>query len=324
MTATTSQGDLFVTLADDGYLEQAKQLFWTAREAGGWRGDMMLLGHELSGEGLDWFRDRGILVRSYDALYDGRPGGCSPVITTKLRLFSSEFKAWRTVVYCDGDSIIRGPLNPLRKTQGFGAARDWSPNLWNQVVTPSDAAERGVDPEVCRNLVAELARDYDMAAPTFCAGFFALDTRLLSESTFGEIKGLMDHYEPVSLYSEQLVINLYFQRHWRELSPLYNLQLNSEAVNRWYLPSDRLPGFILHFIGALKPWDPSHPYHAEWREGRRRADELKAPSPNLVIAPPDDAPHRRLAAVLSGVDRVRARVRRAVDMDANAGWGAAS
>jgi hypothetical protein len=57
----TEERHLLATLADEAFLDQARQLFssvyWKAR----WRGDYLLLAHEIPEGKLAWFRERGIL-----------------------------------------------------------------------------------------------------------------------------------------------------------------------------------------------------------------------------------------------------------------------
>ena len=55
--------NLLVTLADKNYLDAAKQLFSSVYFNSGWNGDYMLLSYDIPKKELQWFRDRGIIVR---------------------------------------------------------------------------------------------------------------------------------------------------------------------------------------------------------------------------------------------------------------------
>ena len=54
---------VLVTLADKNYIDQAKQLFSSVYWNAGWKGDYMLLAHEVPEKDLNWFREKGILVK---------------------------------------------------------------------------------------------------------------------------------------------------------------------------------------------------------------------------------------------------------------------
>ena len=60
--------NLLVTLADENYIEQAKQLFSSVYHNSGWKGDYMLLSHEIPESKLKWFRDKGILVKKCESI----------------------------------------------------------------------------------------------------------------------------------------------------------------------------------------------------------------------------------------------------------------
>ena len=62
--------DLLVTLADENFLDQAKQLFSSVYWNAGWKGDYMLLAHEIPESKLKWFRDKGILVKKCKSVCD--------------------------------------------------------------------------------------------------------------------------------------------------------------------------------------------------------------------------------------------------------------
>jgi len=118
--------NLLVTLADEGFIDQAKQLFSGVYHNAGWQGDYMLLSYKIPENKLRWFRDKGILVKECAPLYDKRMwrSGVPITIPGKLYLFDPEFKKWDNVVYLDVDIIVRGPLEKLTKVRGFAAAND--------------------------------------------------------------------------------------------------------------------------------------------------------------------------------------------------------
>ena len=66
--------NLLVTLADKNYIDQAKQLFSSVYWNAGWKGDYMLLAHEIPEKDLKWFRNKGILIKKCKPLYDKNIG----------------------------------------------------------------------------------------------------------------------------------------------------------------------------------------------------------------------------------------------------------
>src|SRR5436190_15758832 len=119
-------GSVLVTLADRSYLDQAKQLFASAYHDAGWRGDYLLLAHDLSGSETAWFADRGILVHHCRPLFTADVGGHPGVLASKLYLFTPDFRRWRTVIYCDADATIRASLDRLTSVRGFWSVDDVS------------------------------------------------------------------------------------------------------------------------------------------------------------------------------------------------------
>ena len=87
--------NLLVTLADENYLERAKQLFSSVYWNAGWKGDYMLLAHEVPEEKLKWFRDKGILVKKCKAIYNKEIVGWPTMVLSKFYLFTPYFKRWK-------------------------------------------------------------------------------------------------------------------------------------------------------------------------------------------------------------------------------------
>ena len=244
---------LFVTLADEKYVEQAKQLFSSVYWNAGWSGDYMLLSHRIKEEDLQWFRRKGILVRKCKPLFKGSPGGMSAVLTSKFHLFRPEFKRWSNIIYCDADAIVRGSLDSCKRIGGFCSVRDYVPRLGGHLVAEESIEKRGLDRNSCGDLLREIGEEYDLRRPAFCAGFFAFNTDIIGDHTFHELVQMMKRYHYVSEHGDQLVMNLFFYGNWRQLPPVYNMQLLNED-NRWWLRPDHMRGIILHFITEDKPW----------------------------------------------------------------------
>ena len=114
--------NLLVTIADEGYVDAAKQVFSGAYFNAGWKGDYMLLSYKIPEEKLKWFRDKGIIVKKCEPLVDEKKfGRWFSAALSRLYLFKTEFKKWNKIVYIDGDMIIRASLDDLLKINGFAA-----------------------------------------------------------------------------------------------------------------------------------------------------------------------------------------------------------
>ena len=121
-----SKRDLIVTLADSKFLPQVKQLFSSVYWNAGWKGDYMLLAHQIPEDELKWFRDKGILIKKCEPLFDKSIGrDYSPIVLDKLYLFETEFKKWKNVIYLDSDIIVRVSLDKLTKIKGFASVKSF-------------------------------------------------------------------------------------------------------------------------------------------------------------------------------------------------------
>ena len=94
-----AKGAVLVTLADQSYLEQAKQVFASAYFNAGWKGDYLLLAHEIPEKDLQWFRQKGILIYHCQRIFNPKIAGAHPAILSKLYLFEDYFKKWQTIIY---------------------------------------------------------------------------------------------------------------------------------------------------------------------------------------------------------------------------------
>jgi len=266
--------DLLVTSSDGNYLEQARQLFSSAYHNGGWQGDYMLLAHEVPEVDVAWFRERGILVKHCETLLEKTIGGRPPVLADRIHLFSDEFRQWRSVLFTDADVIIRGSLESLKDRSGFYSVRDWNPYLRLQVLPEQEIAPRRLSSEHYRVLCSELSLSYNLRAPAFCAGFFFFTTDLIEEKSFERLKNLLDRYESISRFGEQLIMNLAFHGVWRQLPDAYNMMLY-KSKPQWPLSARHVDALMLHFVGPEKPWDSTGPFREEWDAMLQRADEFE-------------------------------------------------
>ena len=270
--------DLLVTLADGNYIEQAKQLFSSVYWNAGWQGDYMLLAYDIPEKDLQWFRDKGILVRECEPILaetENRIGHAPLTTLSKFYLFTPEFKKWGNVVFLDGDIIVRGSLDTLVQTKGFAAVR-----ILNMLRTLlkgqlQDRNRRN------KHLFKELERKCDLNRPAFNSGVMAFNTDILSDNDFQNLKNTLFHFKEILQISEETVLNIYFYDKWQELSQVYNICPSYEIYNSGFSP-ENLKGIVLHtysnFPGG-KPWNPKSPLNAEWKSNLDKAELIDIANP---------------------------------------------
>jgi len=261
---------LFVTIADENYLEQAKQLFSSAYWNAGWKGDYMLLAHEVPEKKLKWFKDKGILIKKCKALHKKDPNSIFSIFMTKFYLFTKEFKKWDTIVYSDADVIVRANFDALCSLKGFWSVRDLSRTIGRHIINEEERIKRGLDEAAKRKLVMQLASDCNLDHPAFAPGFFVFDTDSIKEDTFNRLKRTFEKYYVISAFGDPIAFNLIFYN-WKELPPAYNIFLMNES-NQWFIPPNKINGIMLHFPSKDKPWVTKNYFYQEWKNNLDRAD----------------------------------------------------
>ncbi len=263
---------LLVTLADGNYVDQAKQLFSGVYYNSGWRGDYMLLSHGIPEDELEWFEERGIIVRRCEPLYDNDFGGMPAALTSKFYLFTPEFRKWKNVVYLDADIIVMSSLEKLTQVSGFAAVPDTigSNCIRLQMIGPKDIGKRGVSPQKYLRLRTAIKAGYGLRERTLCAGMFSFSTDIIREDTFRGLKALADAYGALSAYGDQLIFNLFFHRNWKKLPAVYNAYFPENT--RWLTMYRRAA--VLHFIERNKPWLERSDFYDEWRRNLEMADMI--------------------------------------------------
>jgi len=277
---------LLVTIADAGYIDQAKQLFSSVYWNAGWKGDYMLLTSDMPESELAWFRDKGILVKRCEPTSEVKLSNIeyppidpslseekrsaierlreSPVMLGKFELFTPEFRKWDTILYLDSDIIVRYSLDRLTQIKGFWATLD-------------DPAFRSIKNQFHKNWpddpdFKKLENEFDLQKPAFNAGMMAFSTDVIKENTNAELWSLFRRYHRISTYLDQPIHNLYFSSQWNRLGYAYNL-----PVAIWiskYGSRKKVNGIVLHFLGSKKPWFKDDAFYDEWRANLDKADKI--------------------------------------------------
>ena len=168
--------NLLVTLADKNYLDAAKQLFSSVYFNSGWDGDYMLLSYDIPEKELQWFRDRGIIVRKGKS-YNYNKKNLSKkflIYCMKFDIFSLEFKKWKNIVFLDSDIIVKGSLEKLAEVKGFWAVEDYTDKMKNIFKHFKNN----------KKLFSNIKKQFDLNDSCFNSGVLAYDTDVIKQDSF--------------------------------------------------------------------------------------------------------------------------------------------
>lgn len=260
--------NLLVTLADENYVDQAKQLFSSAHHNGGWDDDYMLLSYNVPEDKLKWFREKGVVVRKSKALYSEKKwysmlpkGVLSPIVSCKYELFRPEFKKWDIIIYLDSDMIVRSSLDELKRVKGFGAVEGFNGKQLRHELAENNEIFDKIEGEI------------DTGKKVFNAGMFVINTGIIEEETFNQLRKTFEDCSRIALASEQTILNLSFYGKWEKLPPVYNFYILNGHNPRRIKPKN-IRAIILHFLGADKPWKKGNNFYDEWKSNFDKAHSL--------------------------------------------------
>ncbi len=292
---------LIATVADEQFIDQAKQLFASVHFAGAWPGDYMLLSFGISSDQRRWFEERGVLVKNCDPLFTEKQwrermsqealegtSKYSAATMGKFYLLGPEFRRWKTVVYLDCDIIVRAPLKHLSTVTGFSAVPDYGKTLEDQFIDRKYATNHN-------DVLEDLSQRYSLLAPTFNAGVLAFPTAMIPDGAFDHIVALAKRYMDVARYGDQLAWNLFFYGRWTHLSYTYNYFIYYLTNLGATASAKRFYGAVLHFPGLeQRPWDPTNVFHNEWRDNLRSSENMNVRIPTILPVTTRIANHFRL------------------------------
>lgn len=252
--------NLLVTLADEKFVLQAKQLFSSAYWNGGWSGDFMLLSHNIPEEKLTWFLDKNILVKRCKPIKSTiLKLSYEPVVLDKFYLFTEEFKKWKNIIYLDSDIIVRLSLEDLLKVKHFAAVQDSYNNLLNSQFFET-TKQRFSNQKI------------NFRAPAFNSGVMAFNSDVIKPNTFNDLIHIFNQHAENSKFGEQPSLNLYFYKKWEKLPPLFNLFITSHGYK---LPKT-IKFIVIHFFSRFNEfppiWENKNPYFLEWKSNIDRAN----------------------------------------------------
>ncbi len=257
--------NLVVTLADEKYILQAKQLFSSIYWNAGWDGDYLLLAHNIPKKELKWFIEKGIIIKDCQPLTDnswGKNGDFfQPLIADKFYLFTEEFKKWETIIYIDSDIIIKGPLSIIAKTKKIAAVSDL---FYRKLEAQYDIKLKS------SNLLTQI----NLNKTAFNAGMFAFKTDVIYPNLFNDLTCFLNNYNDGLIYGEQSTFNYFFYKKWQKLPIIYNVYVNYLNFNlpKW------MDCIALHFAKRENHpilWDKKNKYYHEWKSNLDKADLIE-------------------------------------------------
>ena len=268
---------VLVTLADELYIEQAKQLFSSAWHNACWKGDYALIVTKVSKKDLQWFKDKGIYVfdakqiSSDTSTKIGTEENNWPnTVLSKFYLFSNFFTQWKNVVFLDADIIVTGSLNPISKVQGLHAVKDHFPSIgirFKETCLLTDEHDIKLKKEIKKRI-----KHFDVA---FNSGVLAFSTDIIQKETHEKIVSLCHKYGRIA-YSDETILNMYFYKKWKQLPNAYNV-CPRYWMRDYGLAESEIKGAVLHFIGSKnkdKPWNVTNPYYSTWRFYKNKSNTI--------------------------------------------------
>jgi lipopolysaccharide biosynthesis glycosyltransferase len=288
--------NLLVTLATKNYVNQAKQLFSSAYWNGGWDGDYMLLSFEIPEKKLKWFRKKGILIYKCERLYPKSniiknriiERKDSIICLNKFYLFTKYFKKWNNIIYLDSDIIVKSSLEKLKNITGFNATLDYLTFLNFQIIEHNNLNQKD------RATLERLKKNYDLNEKAFNAGVFVFNSEIIKKDSFNRLKILFKNYKDVIKNSDQTILNLYFNKNWKELPIVFNT--HSSLI----LKNPKIKNIITHICynpPTKRPWEKNSPFYNEWKENLDKADlmDIKKPIfPSLRLTKKEIKKYSRL------------------------------
>ena len=114
--------DLIATLADGKYFDQSRQVLSSVYHNSGWKGDYMILALEMKQAQIEWFEDKGIIVKEIDDISTNSLPHHPTTVLGKFALFGAGMDRWKRIIYLDADTSVTASLDHLLELAGFWAA----------------------------------------------------------------------------------------------------------------------------------------------------------------------------------------------------------
>jgi lipopolysaccharide biosynthesis glycosyltransferase len=252
--------DVLITLADKNYILYAKQLFSSVYWNAGWRGDYMLLAHDIPEKELEWFTDKGILVKRCQPLHDKNIGkeNYPPVVLNIFYLFTPEFKKWKNIIFLDADIIVRASLDALTKVRGFASPTVLGDKLKYYFYDDTDSGQ-----------FTMLNKKYNLNVSPFNCAVMAFSTDIIKEGILNDLMQIYETYHKVSSGADP-TLNQYFYKKWKRLPIVFDI--TPEKIEKYTsISTNNVKGIIIHLKDNELSNKKSSLYQ-EWKTNLEKAD----------------------------------------------------
>jgi len=217
---------VIVTLATGKYLTWAKQLFSSIYFNTLWNGDYLLLTSEE--QFVEEFVQKHILVKRIFPYIQEWANTRNHILSSKMCLFSDEFKKWDHVIFIDSDCMVVGDIQLLLDVKRLGAiSGKFAPYIKSRF-------EKKYKPYI------------SPTSPSFNGGLFSIKTSILGDGM--DMRMIKKFDQSKHVFKAQTIenlLNFYFEDEWEELPGIYNLFHIRENQN--ILKSSDVR--VIHFIG---------------------------------------------------------------------------
>ena len=265
---------LLVTLANENYINQAKQLFSSAYFNGGWDGDYLLLAHEIPENKLKWFKNKGIFIKNCKRLHRKskiklfifKTIDWTLITLSKFYLFTLYFKNWDNILFLDSDIIVEASLKGLKNKSGFWACPEIFPKLKDQFIDQSKLDQNN------NFLLNKIKDKYNLESAAFNSGVMAFKTDIIKNDTFAKLKNLCLQYRNITQYGEEGILNICFYNQWQKLSLAYNFLSCVTNITDFKT-------IINHTNHTKKAWHSDSPYYLKWMINLKRSNLIDIKNP---------------------------------------------
>ncbi len=263
---------VIATIADINNVEAAKQLFSSVYFNAGWKGDLLLISHDIPENQLSWFKKRKIYISKCKPLLTNKLDALRSVYASRIYLFQTKMKKWQTVIYLDTDIIVKSSLDRLTKINEFAAVKEYEGGNISNLMNLDDK-----ESQIIRNKFENfLGQRINANDEFFNSGVLVINTQIINNETFSKLIKLLEIIYPICIYLDQALLNLFFYRKWKELPKVYNLH-PLEFIRRFGFSKKEIKSVILHFSGVIqnyKPWNKDNIYYSEWSNNYNEAKNI--------------------------------------------------
>lgn len=166
-----------------------------------------------------------------------------------LSLETFRLPGYRKVVFLDSDIFCIGDVSELfERSEPLLASYD------------GYSYEERLDPVLSKAglpTIGKPVRYGERFESSFSSGVMAVTDELLAEGTYRGLLGAMAGYDPGDqlVFTDQMILNLYFKDRFTPISGKYNYRVLLESYIRYLDGISSLDARLIHFSGAVKPWN---------------------------------------------------------------------